>query len=413
MNIALRCTLFFTAIVLCQPSLAGGPSTLEGPTGNTPVRYLNPNITINVETGTLGEFSNAEANIFASNALQLWNHVSTATINLSLNTTKINEDINVGNYRNYLNSDENLNILIYDTTGEIIEDLYGVEQSTLIAGIATSSYFSGGGYFIEGYAIINGKHPDTSHIDTLYTQLIAHEIAHFFGLDHSQVNIDNQESASGFPGICSTALPKNYPLMYPFLECRDIVDPHPDDIGAVSALYPTTDINDAFGIIEGRFVDESNNPILGANIWMNNLVSGETYSIVSDYLRQGTGYYKLYLPAGNYSLHANAINPIFYSGSSVGPYAASTDDLSFINPIADTSYEGDDTNSDGVITINTNQTTTVNFSSIGSSVTIPKTDVVENDSISDFFGATSPFMLMLLFAPLVLRWQLSRSKKRL
>ncbi len=38
------------------------------------------------------------------------------------------------------------------------------------------------------------------------------------------------------------------------------------------------------------------------------------------------------LPAGTYELHANSINDEFYEGSSVGPYANSSTDLSFQPP---------------------------------------------------------------------------------
>ena len=44
------------------------------------------------------------------------------------------------------------------------------------------------------------------------------------------------------------------------------------------------------------------------NIWAENTATGETVSIVSDNLKQGTDYNKLYLPPGMYTLHVNAIN---------------------------------------------------------------------------------------------------------
>ena len=109
--------------------------------------------------------------------------------------------------------------------------------------------------------------------------------------------------------------------MYPFV-CRDVESLHADEVSAISALYPTDQIyNNNFGILQGNFVDESGYAILGANIWAENTATGEAISIVSDYLKQGNGFYKLYLPPGNYTLHANSINELFNGGSSVGPYA--------------------------------------------------------------------------------------------
>jgi hypothetical protein len=135
-----------------------------------------------------------------------------------------------------------------------------------------------------------------------------------------------------------------------------------------------------------------------------NIASGETYSIVSDYLRQGTGYYKLYLPAGTYTLHANSINPEFNGGSGIGPYASTIYDLSFVapNPIAPVTYQGDSVGSDELITISVSQTTTINFNISGSGSAILPTSNTEDESFSDLFGSTSHLTTLLLLAVIML-----------
>ena len=402
-------SLIFLASVCCDPSFAGGPLVLEGPSGNTPVRYLNPNITVNVENGDLGALSNAEADALVQDALALWNNLNTSTLNLVMDQTQLDVDVNIDNFDTYLpsvddsiyNADDNLNPIVYDSNGEIIDEYFGVGQSDYIIGFAASVVTVGSSYFKEGYAVINGK--DLRLSITTFKLLIAHEIAHFFGLDHTQVNINNQETDYGSPAFCTTDSRDNYPLMYPFI-CRNIVSLHSDDTSAVSALYPTSDINANFGILQGRFLDESGNPVLGANIWVENTANGETYSIVSDYLRQGTGYYKLYLPAGSYTLHANAINPEFNGGSGIGPYSSSIYDLSFVspNPITDVTYQGDSAGGDQVIMIAASQTTTINFNISGSDSAVIPASSTENDSYSDLFGATSHVTLLLLLAVMTL-----------
>lgn len=408
MHSSFRYSLLLFAVTLSDLCFAGGPLVLEGPTGNTPVRYQDPNITVNVESGDLGALSNATADALVHDAFALWNDLNTSTVNLIIDQTRLDVDVNIDNFDTYLPSvddsvlhaDDNLNPVVYDSNGEIIDEFFGVGASEYIIGFAASIYTYRSSYFDEGYAVINGK--DLGLTTTTFKLLIAHEIAHFFGLDHTQVNISNQETEYGYPAFCSTDSRDNYPVMYPFV-CRNVETLHSDDISAVSALYPTTDVNNNFGILEGRFVDESGHPILGANIWVENTVSGETYSIVSDYLKQGTGYYKLYLPAGTYSLHANSINPEFNGGSGIGPYSSTIYDLSFVDPhpITPVTYQGDSEGSDEIITISVNQSLIINFSSSGGIAVFPADGSSDGNIFTNLFGATSHVTLLLLLGVIV------------
>lgn len=414
-------TFLFFALTYSVMSFAGGPLILEGPSGNTPVTYQNPNITVNIENGDLGSLPNADADLIVEQAFELWNSLNTSTLNLDIDQNALaGIDINISNFETYLpdvddtdyNADDNLNPIVYDSNGEIIDAYFGVGQSNNVIGFAASIYSYRSSYFEEGYAVINGKDlPGVT--DTTFKLLIAHEIAHFFGLDHTQVNLDNTETEYGFPEFCSTATLENYPVMYPFV-CRDVESLHPDDISAISALYPAANINDNFGILEGRFVDDNGNPVLGANIWVEDTVTGDTYSIVSDYLKQGTGYYKLYLPAGNYTLHANSINPEFNGGSGVGPYSSDILDISFQSPhpITPVTYQGDSDGSDEIITLSSGQSIEINFSMNGGAAVIPaNSDSDENDSFADLFGAISHVFLLLLTGLLITGRQVTKSIK--
>ena len=396
--------LLCSALVYCSSAIAGGPLILAGPTGTTPVTYQNPGITLHVETGTLGSLTNLEADTLVTEAFALWNDVDTSTINLSIDQAKITVDIDISNFESYLpstdgttyNADDDLNPIVYDNNGEIIDAFFGVGASDHTIGFAASIFNSGTSYFKEGYAVINGK--DLGLNLTTFKLLITHEIGHFFGLDHTQVNIDNREIDFGTPSLCSTTSLDNYPVMYPFI-CRDTETLHSDDVSALSALYPTTDINTHFGTLQGRFVDDIGLPILGANIWVEDTVTGETYSIVSDYLTQNNGFYKMLLPAGNYTLHANSINPLFNGGSGVGPYAYDLNDLSFQppHPIEEVDYQG--TSADGneeIISINNGEVVNINFSTSGSLVLLPDSVSDGDDSISDLFGASSYLTLSVL-----------------
>ena len=397
---------FISFTASCSLALAGGPLILEGPVGSTPVTYQNPTITLHVESGDLNaKVDNATVNAIVQEAFNLWNSVNSSTINLVINESSITQDINIDNVDDYLpntagtvfNADDNLNPIVYDSDGKIIDAFFGVGQSDHTIGFAASIFYIGGSFFSEGYAVINGK--DLGLSPTVFKLLITHEIGHFFGLDHSQANINNQETIFGTPVICETNTPENYPVMYPFI-CRETESLHADDVSALSALYPETNVNDNFGILEGRFTDVSGNAILGANIWAENTSTAEAYSIVSDYLKQGTGYYKLLLPAGSYTLHANSINSIFNGGSSIGPYAFSIFDASFTSPhpISEVVYQGEVEGNSEVISITTGQSVSINFSLAGLAVTASADD---DDSNSDLFGATSYVTLLLLISLLI------------
>jgi hypothetical protein len=170
---------------------------------------------------------------------------------------------------------------------------------------------------VEGRAVINGY---IGVSDTTLKVVLAHEVGHLIGLDHTQ--LDNSQ------GLANS----NYPLMYP-IAYRGLNSLHEDDIAAVSALYPDATLNSVYGQLTGIFIQASGTPIRGANIWAMEVSTHKVYSYVSDYLSQNTGYFKFLLPPGSYTLHAEVIRTKFTAGSSVGPYSETSADLSFQPPL--------------------------------------------------------------------------------
>ena len=413
-NHLLKTASALAGIIVSTSLMAAGPLVLEGPTGNTPVAYSNPNIVLDIETGPLGFRPNDIAAALVTDAVTLWNDTVTSTISINTSGTGVTEDIDSSNWTDYLpgpnpatptdfNDEDGINPVVFDSDGSIIDAFFYENASDDIVGFASSTYLVGTSLFTEGFVVVNG----TIYLGRDELKLIiAHEIGHFFGLDHTQASIDNNDYG------CMTAPGSEYPLMYPFA-CRNIQSLHPDDVVSVSMLYPVADLNQVHGQLIGKFLLPDETPIRGANIWVEDS-NGNAYSIVSDYLQQNTGLFNLLLPPGNYTLHANSINKIFNQGSSIGPYADDQLGLSFQDPAASI---GDVTLLDGtgrpvVFNVTAGSSIEVTFYSDGtgtytSDKAITDPTVVIGTTPSGGGGVLNPLTLLLLPALTLLRRRIS------
>ena len=332
-----RCALA-AAIALPGFALAGGPlNTCPG----TGIKWPGTGtINLSYDQGVLGSRTKAASDALVSNAIALWTNVTTASVVVRQDPITIPNSSGGGSYlpvdvtpANFATYDMfagntytfNGNPVIYDSDGSILESVYGVGASNSILGFAGSGGPCSG--YTRGEAVLNGKPFLTNNLgqqivlsDATMTTTIAHEVGHLIGLDHTQLN-----SVQG--GISSSS---NYPLMYP-IAARTTGTLHEDDAAAITALYPDTTANSAYGQITGNFRTIGGVAINGANIFAQG--SAGNFSVVSDFLDQGTGYFRLYVPPGTYTLHAGAIQTNFTGGSGVGPYSSDWNGASFQPPI--------------------------------------------------------------------------------
>ncbi len=308
---------------------AGGPLSICDDAAKTPLVYANPVVNLHYDLGNLGLRTKLQADAIVTNAVALWTNVPTATIAIGRGPD-LPVDVTSANYTTYLYTPSLNNVsvfgdgrnpVVYDTDGSIIDLMLGTGAKSHVLGFAGSAYsLAPTCRYAEGSAVINGF---LSISDNTLTVVLAHEIGHFIGLDHTQ--LDNTQGLSQ----------SNYALMYP-IASRTLLSLHEDDAAAVSALYPDVTLNSVYGQISGTFVLANGvTPVLGANLWAKETTTNKVYSVVSDYLTQGTGYFKLLLPAGTYNLRAEAIDLAqqFTGDSSVGPYSEDASQPSFQPPL--------------------------------------------------------------------------------
>jgi hypothetical protein len=315
---------------LCVASIATAAAIAHaaGPIdvcNNAPLKYAAPSIVnLNYDGGgTLGTRSKAQADAIVTAAASRWTNVTTATITLGRGAD-LPLDVTALNYTTYFNgpgtSTDGLNPVIYDTDGSIIDALLGTGQKSSVLGFAGSAYFLAPACrYAEGRAVINGF---INVSDGIMTTVIAHELGHLIGLDHTQLDATQGLVAS------------NYPLMYPIAN-RTLTTLHDDDLSSVSALYPGPTVSTTYGTLNGNFrLADGVTPVRGANIWArDSSVTGRVISSVSDYLAQNNGAFNMLLPPGTYTLNAEAIDTQFDGGSSVGQYADDPAGLSFQPPL--------------------------------------------------------------------------------
>jgi len=325
---------------------AGGPLyTFNGKA----VIYKNSPVTFRTDRGPLGVFTEAEATTLAVSSFQIWQDVPTATITFK-NDGQLPEDVNGTNFYRYTTATDfvidGISPIIFDSDGAITDSLFGEGAKDEYIGFAGSAYSDIGtsaGYFIEGESVMNGcfttRTYDPTHwkftLDEFKSTFV-HEFGHFIGLDHTQLNGEF---------VMDSSKTKYIPTMYPTSTVNDaeLSSLNPDDIIAVSLLYPEAGFLASRGGISGTITRSNGAVVRGVNVIAIDRADTlmNVYSTISDYFQQVNGNYQFQgLPAGSYWVRMEPISTDFTGGSSVGPYADDLTGLSFINPVTPEYYNG-------------------------------------------------------------------------
>jgi len=233
--------------------------------------------------------------------------------------------------------------IIFDENGALTDAILGSGASADVLGFAGPRVVdrSGSELFIgESQSVINGRFidcaagallsdpcqsPEVSL--TAFKAAIFHELGHFLGLDHTQVNFDSIVDAING----SASAEEDITTMLPIFVGPAQLSPHYDDKVSISSLYPTSAFLNDFCTISGTvFSEDGTTPLQGINVIARRLtnptkdatsfVSGALYTGDSD-CTEAVGDFLIHgiRPGELYSLEIEPIAFAFQGGSSIEP----------------------------------------------------------------------------------------------
>lgn len=341
-----RIALIISLMVLFGPFhplrlRAGGPLavTREG----SPFRWnpMRP-ITYLLDQGPLGPLPHEQAVALVEQAFQTWASVPTARIRFQMDGfTSV--DVTGANVLAFMDilirqcKEQRLckNPVIFDSDGSVMDALLGLGSRMRLAAWAAPLTMTDT-EIIQGIIIINGRF--ATSLDRL-RGILTHEVGHFLGLDHSQLNTEAVFDSD--PTNDHTV-----PTMFPFFTSQFRVEEwatlHLDDQAAISSLYPAPEFDLTTGTIRGRIRYADGNGFMGANVIARKVDDPQLTAIstISGYRHIGTvptdksfrlgyvgsddpdllGYYELRgLPPGTYTVEVEPIDPRFAGAARVGP----------------------------------------------------------------------------------------------
>ncbi len=293
MNIRNPLCFLCVGLLGCAPVMAAGPLFLTDGPDPQPYHWDTSQGPIPVYTDGGGAFTYdfdgvtpfitiERANEATAEGFAQWSAVPTSTFSAAIAGTIESQtgvsDVTGANATDFYNQQNGYGFwVLYDTDGSIMEDIFGVNRDSVL-GIAFPEWADDNGVIVEGTALINGwAVRDTDPDIDRYSGVFTHEFGHAINLSHSQTNgrlvyesfsyrpltpgiegcVDPVYSyRSPVPGF-DTAMPDDNETMYPFIRVDDdggagqaSID-MPDDMAAISDIYPTPDYHASRGSIKG------------------------------------------------------------------------------------------------------------------------------------------------------------------
>jgi len=372
-------SLLASFLLVASQAIAGGPLRVTGAMAMAPgqpfVWVVTSPVRYTVDTGPLSinpsgqtVISNSQGLALVQSLFQNWQSVPTTAIQFAYagpisgvsggDVTTI-QDFNT--VQGICNAGTQSPV-IFDANGSLIRAL-GLDP-LVIGFTATCKLDPVAGHIQSALILLNGEFqdgvndPSTNNYEISadqFDEAITHEMGHFSGLDHSQINVDLYQN--GFVNNCPVDELAGLPLMFPVEFCQSRKSAGlpilaPDDMAWISKLYPNSAYSANYGVISGFvFFSDGITAVQGVNVVARRVDDPNTpenesqriaFSVVSGFLFTGNpgqsitgdntagssfggrnpaliGYYEIPVTPGTYTVQIENIDPSFTGGSSVGP----------------------------------------------------------------------------------------------
>ena len=294
--------------VLITTDKPGNPQPFRWNTAKPIPVYTDLGVFAFQNDGVTPFISNQRANELVAFALKQWSDVPTSTFKAYragdfTQVPSIGVDINASNVDKVYGVDNGGGMhVIYDTDGMILENYFGVPRDAVL-GIAFPEIAidaDGDGYeetIVEATALMNGYAVWFDDTDgSKFAGIMTHEFGHALNLSHAQVNgAMAYQSFPGYfeayPGVPGCVRPYHragmggndmpsrlVETMYPFIDNSQPIGyemstvDRPDDIAAISNLYPTSAYAATTGSISGVLrLKDGKTPYSGINVVARNV----------------------------------------------------------------------------------------------------------------------------------------------
>jgi hypothetical protein len=224
---------------------AGGPLAVN--TNGQPLVWpLGRTINYTPDAGAFGRFSSAQVVQWLTEGFKGWTDVEGIAPLTIQATSPFSTNITGDNIFEVLDTlPDDVNLIIFDDDGGILDLLFGFGASEVYAGLGGPRAFDTRTSTIaQAWVFLNGYGSDLESADW-WRSAIEHELGHFLGLTHSQIN--PQVTYDGDPANDALAPRMSYndgPNSRPSL--------HVDDRAWITALYPKPGATPTTGTLRGR-----------------------------------------------------------------------------------------------------------------------------------------------------------------
>ncbi len=332
-----RLRSFLALTLVAVSTLAIGPRNVTS-SGNS-VKWLSMPVTVHLESDL--DVGGKDVTSLVEEAVQTWSDLSESDVTLSSGSLGAAvDDDNICDYFFDTRScpvgptDDGTNPLVIDEDGSIAGDFFGTANKfTTLGFAAVVNYDSSTGGAIKGEAVFNAAclagvmvagcqtalgADFAGFSDDDFVSFMVHELGHFLGLDHSQVNlIEAEDDDSSNDALINTMFPT-----FIIGNGGNFKTPNRDDEVGLAQLYPVSGFSSSTWKISGTVYNADGTELQCGNVVARNAAdtTGDAVAALSgDFAPSGEeeGSFEIpgLQPGASYVLTVESI-PSGYTGAS-------------------------------------------------------------------------------------------------